>query len=335
MFLQRAGAVHLLQGKEEGNFIVRGSSQQDTMAISVRLPQLAGPYIEHYLILSQGGVLSLESSRFKFDSIPSLIAHYAQCCDELPVQLILPRALMEVNNRTQLSSLALLGQEFWRCSINSPKSPEPLSSSHIKSPTSGTSGIFSAPQTTDPRNDEICNTPSASDTNSTISSFAVSNGQAPLASPMSVDDSVFSPTSASSVTELSSSGIVGKTSTFKMPSKARAINFERRDSMGSQSSEHSQSPNPMSNSAAELSSRIRPIPPNTLSLRNAPLPPPRWSKILVSPSVSNVEQTKIDANNFTVTTTVTISMDNVPQAANKNVSETLESLPTILVIPSL
>lgn len=115
--IQRAGAVHLLQGKDEGNFIVRGSSQKDTMAISVRLPPMAGPYIEHYLILSLNGVLSLESSRFKFDSIPSLIAHYAQCCDELPVQLVLPLALMEVNNRQQLSSLALLGQEFWRCSM--------------------------------------------------------------------------------------------------------------------------------------------------------------------------------------------------------------------------
>lgn len=41
------------------------------MAISVRLD--VGPYIEHYLIISQCGVLSLENSREKFDSIPALI----------------------------------------------------------------------------------------------------------------------------------------------------------------------------------------------------------------------------------------------------------------------
>ncbi|SPP89245.1 protein sprint isoform X3 [Drosophila guanche] len=111
--IQRSGAVHLLQGKEEGTFIVRGSSQPNTMAVSVRLPQDTGPYIEHYLIQSHDNVLSLESSRFTFGSIPALIAHYAQCCDELPVQLMLPRVLREANNRKKLSSLALLGQEFW------------------------------------------------------------------------------------------------------------------------------------------------------------------------------------------------------------------------------
>lgn len=61
------------------NFIVRGSSQTNTMAVSVRLPPNTGPYIEHYLIQSNDGLLSLESSRFKFDSIPALIEHYAQC----------------------------------------------------------------------------------------------------------------------------------------------------------------------------------------------------------------------------------------------------------------
>ncbi|XP_034671395.1 protein sprint isoform X2 [Drosophila subobscura] len=111
--IQRSGAVHLLQGKEEGTFIVRGSSQPNTMAVSVRLPQDTGPYIEHYLIQSHDNVLNLESSRFTFGSIPALIAHYAQCCDELPVQLMLPRVLREANNRKKLSSLALLGQEFW------------------------------------------------------------------------------------------------------------------------------------------------------------------------------------------------------------------------------
>ncbi|XP_031341576.1 protein sprint isoform X3 [Photinus pyralis] len=114
--IQRAGAFHLLQGKEEGCFVVRQSSQPDTMALSVRLPPDKGPYIEHYLIQSSGGRLGLETSENRFDNMPALIAHYANCCDELPVQLSLPKAIREARSRQQLSSLALLGQEFWRYS---------------------------------------------------------------------------------------------------------------------------------------------------------------------------------------------------------------------------
>ena len=111
--IQRAGAFHLLQGKEEGCFVVRQSSQPDTMALSVRLPPDKGPYIEHYLIQSSGGHLGLETSENRFDNMPDLIAHYSNCCDELPVQLTLPKAIREARSRQQLSSFALLGQEFW------------------------------------------------------------------------------------------------------------------------------------------------------------------------------------------------------------------------------
>jgi len=48
--------------------------------------------------------------------------------DELPVQLTLPRAMREAKNRQQLSSLALLGQEFWRYPMANPKQPESSSS---------------------------------------------------------------------------------------------------------------------------------------------------------------------------------------------------------------
>lgn len=167
--IQRAGAFHLLQGKEEGNFVVRQSSQAATMAISVRLPASKGPYIEHYLVQADdAGRLGLESSENRFDSIPQLIAHYCQCwwvpllwnderrdlhtltslrvavwrpppfpvalnlkcpwlfvcSDELPVQLTLPRAIRDARNRQQLTSLALLGQEFWRYPMANPRTPD-------------------------------------------------------------------------------------------------------------------------------------------------------------------------------------------------------------------
>lgn len=86
------------------------------MALSVRLPPDKGPYIEHYLIQSSEGKVGLETSENRFDSIYALIAHYASCCDELPVQLTLPKNIREAKSRQQLSSYALLGQEFWRYS---------------------------------------------------------------------------------------------------------------------------------------------------------------------------------------------------------------------------
>lgn len=238
--LQRGGSVHLLQGKEIGTFIVRGSSQKDTMAISVRLPRDAGPYIEHYLIQSNDGLLNLESSRFKFESIPSLVAHYSNCCDELPVQLCLPRGLREAKNRQQLMSLALLGSEFWRCSVASPINEDETSlNSQMKSPTE-TSGISTMAESklksslfnnnnaktnlrgnNNNNNQPLVETPS--DTASSFSSFPASST---LMSPQSVDNVfITSPTtdfanlkqsSSNSINNLNSpSGIIGKTSTFK------------------------------------------------------------------------------------------------------------------------
>ncbi|XP_052895556.1 protein sprint [Anopheles moucheti] len=234
--IQRSGAIHLLQGKEEGAFIVRGSSQSKTMAVSVRLPVNAGPYIEHYLIQSNNGQLSLESSRFKFESIPALIAHYTQCCDELPVQLCLPVALREAKNRQQLSSLALLGQEFWRYPMASSPKPKPTTapattpsatSSHMNTPSEAThsSGIGISVLNHTPighgtsiiggtslGGGGMVNTfgETPTDTFSTLSSFTVSNGQT-LLSPESIDSAIM----MSPMTDQNQTGIIGKTSTFK------------------------------------------------------------------------------------------------------------------------
>ncbi|XP_073946099.1 src homology 2 domain-containing protein sprint isoform X8 [Choristoneura fumiferana] len=157
--IQRAGAFHLLQGKEEGNFVVRQSSQPDTMAISVRLPADKGPYIEHYLIQASGGRIGLETSHNRFDNIPELIAHYSQCCDELPVQLQLPRPLREAKSRHQLSSLALLGQEFWGYPMANPKN----NPQNLLSPGQMANGVV--PMAVTP-----------SDTGSSLSSFNASIG---------------------------------------------------------------------------------------------------------------------------------------------------------------
>lgn len=293
--LQRGGSVHLLQGKEIGAFIVRGSSQKNTMAISVRLPRDAGPYIEHYLIQSNEGLLNLESSRFKFDSIPALVAHYSNCCDELPVQLSLPRGLREAKNRQQLMSLALLGSEFWRCPVATPEAEETSINSHMKSPTE-TSGISTMEMTSSLKqknsifskfslrgssnnngngNQQFVETPS--DTASSLSSFAVSGGQSQMLSPQSPDNNLFitSPTvefcnlksSSTSINNLNSpSGIIGKTSTFKAQTfsssqkvlQSRDINcdFQHSEVVNKRDDVHNE----------EFVQRTRPTPPNTLNL---------------------------------------------------------------------
>ncbi|KAM7346393.1 src homology 2 domain-containing protein sprint isoform 2-T2 [Cochliomyia hominivorax] len=336
--IQRSGAVHFLQGKEEGNFIVRGSSQPNTMAVSVRLPPDSGPYIEHYLIQSNDAILCLESSRFKFDSIPSLIAHYAQCCDELPVQLVLPRALREAKNRQQLSSLALLGQEFWRYPMSSPKQNEQeanildakspnsmtetsglgttifsnsgnsnsggnITSSHsnkLFSPITNVQGLFSP------------GTPS--DTTSSMSSFTTSGGQhMQLMSPESVDSVILT----MSPVEINNqrNGVLGLGS----GNATDVINTSTNNLSTFKSNLTTTQQNNLKNSSKNIIDQEirtqRPKPPNTLNLdlRKPPAPPLRWSKPLSPNSPLPPDVNGVGANNnFTVTTTVTFSVDNPP-----------------------
>ncbi|XP_025207170.1 protein sprint isoform X3 [Melanaphis sacchari] len=281
--IQRAGAFHLLQGKDDGNFVVRQSSQTGTMAISVRLPSGKGPYIEHYLIQATAdNRLALESSDNKFDSIPMLIAHYAQCCDELPVQLMLPKAIQEAKNRQQLSSLALLGQEFWRYPMASSRISPTLDISPNDEPTKRTLNT-SIPSS------------AAHSQSSSLSSFSSGNNNQESAftdNHLSIEELSTSPVESIQQTN-------GILTTFKSSSKE-----------GTPFSSDNLSP-----PTSLVSGRTRPTPPNTLNLKTSnsqivssdvvssthiaktpPPPPPRWAKPVAG------------QQNFTVTTTVTFSL---------------------------
>ena len=113
-------------------FIVRQSSQPGTLALSVKLTAQGPPPVnasapigvgvQHYLIeaadqSSPSSGVRLESSDFIFDNLPALLAHYCQCCDELPVQLRLPGRIRTASTRQSLTAAALLG------SVSSLKSP--------------------------------------------------------------------------------------------------------------------------------------------------------------------------------------------------------------------
>lgn len=77
--------------------------------------------------------------------------------DELPVQLQLPRPLREAKSRHQLSSLALLGQEFWGYPMANPKN----NPNNLLSPCQLANGVL--PMAVTP-----------SDTGSSLSSFNAS-----------------------------------------------------------------------------------------------------------------------------------------------------------------
>lgn len=61
--------------------------------------------------------------------LTGLISNLYYFSDELPVRLTLPLTIREAKNRQQLSSLALLGQEFWRYPMANLRSDESQNSS--------------------------------------------------------------------------------------------------------------------------------------------------------------------------------------------------------------
>ncbi|CDW52164.1 protein TAG 333, f [Trichuris trichiura] len=131
----RLAATHLLRGKEDGNFIVRQSTQTNSMALTVRLPAVHEQNaIEHYLVeLTPTGV-RLEGSPNSFAALPLLLAYYMENGEELECQLRLPKLIMQCEMRRELCSYALLGQEFWTARLPPPRSvcsPPPRSQTGV------------------------------------------------------------------------------------------------------------------------------------------------------------------------------------------------------------
>lgn len=112
--ITREEAVKLLANKKTGNFILRGSRQPQTLALSVRLKDREDfPPVQHFIVLLRGRKVSLEDSDLVFDNIVSLTFHYTQVCDELPERLTLPDVLSSASSLQNLVSLSLLGKSFW------------------------------------------------------------------------------------------------------------------------------------------------------------------------------------------------------------------------------
>lgn len=245
--------------------------------------------------------------------------------DELPVQLTLPRALREAANRQQLSSLALLGQEFWSypmanprpSAINTPTtattSPIPASSiSKTESSGIGTT-VFSANQ------QKLVTSNSQHTVGNFFSPGTPSDGTSSLSSFTSTGQQILSPESIDSVVLTMSpvdnqrNGIVGKTSTFKLHNQNRkSLDLDKIPLLSNNLSNALNNNLSCENNIGNGNVRsVRPTPPSTLNLRIPPAPPPRWTKsttpssptesltptIDVSQSMNNLAGNVDNANN--------------------------------------
>ncbi|KAH9519626.1 hypothetical protein Btru_003185 [Bulinus truncatus] len=128
--MSRAGAVHLLKDRDTGNFIVRKSSQSNSLALSVQSRLNAHSSVDHYLIENVNNGFRLHGSLHSFHSIPALVAYHIENIDEIPYHLRLPKAIQLARSTRELASLDMLGQDFWVSPL-SRKSPSPEPSSGI------------------------------------------------------------------------------------------------------------------------------------------------------------------------------------------------------------
>ena len=240
---------------------------------------------------------------YLFLVINSFIYFYS---DELPVQLTLPRALREAKNRQQLSSLALLGQEFWRYPMASPKpstSTSPTTQLNSKTDSSGIgTTVFSNTNNNNRINSGNTNVTNINNNNGNCLNqphYPSSNNNAKLFSPSnpsigvisqagtpsdtassmssftSTGQQIMSPESVDSLmltmspVDNSHNGIVGKTSTFKVQNR-KSMDLETIPSFVSSMPNSQFSGNISDNNNDNLPRNItRPTPPSTLNL--APL----------------------------------------------------------------
>jgi hypothetical protein len=123
--VSRDEANNLLHNKEQGNFLIRNSSQHEEedhqkLALSVKLGLEYGSIVEHFIILRSGNRLMLEDSHLKFENITSLVFHYSSVCDELPEKLQLPEVLRSTTSCHALASFSLLKKDFWNYPMSKP-----------------------------------------------------------------------------------------------------------------------------------------------------------------------------------------------------------------------
>ncbi|CAG2232863.1 RIN2_3 [Mytilus edulis] len=117
-FLERLSKTHpiwLLSeiGRSGATFIIRNSSQPNTYALSAQFPTRSGANVDHYLIENIRDGYRVQGSSHIFSDLTKLVAFYHENLEELPHRLVLPPTIRRAKTLQELTSLSLLGQDFW------------------------------------------------------------------------------------------------------------------------------------------------------------------------------------------------------------------------------
>ncbi|KAI6657803.1 Ras and Rab interactor 2-like [Oopsacas minuta] len=73
---KREEATEMLFNNQAGQFIVRESSQDNTFALSIRVPDNLSKPVNHYLLLKSDLGFEAQGSNLYFPTLPSLLAHF-------------------------------------------------------------------------------------------------------------------------------------------------------------------------------------------------------------------------------------------------------------------
>eukprot|EP00800_Vazella_pourtalesii_P000459 TRINITY_DN10424_c0_g1_i2.p1 TRINITY_DN10424_c0_g1~~TRINITY_DN10424_c0_g1_i2.p1 ORF type:complete len:1223 (+),score=157.94 TRINITY_DN10424_c0_g1_i2:245-3670(+) len=99
---KREEACEMLQNKQTGHFIVRESSQADTFALSMRVPNNLGKTVNHYLLLKSDLGFEAQGSNLYFPTLPSLLAHFCSYqSGGMPCLLRPPKKKMDKHSHIQ------------------------------------------------------------------------------------------------------------------------------------------------------------------------------------------------------------------------------------------
>lgn len=114
--IQRPAAMHYLQGQPMGTFIVRSSSSQGKLSLSMKHPGTVthGAFINHINIIASPDGYRLDKEEEVFPTLDELILHHFQDRGVLPCPLDLPHALKAAKTGAELQSFAILEEEFWK-----------------------------------------------------------------------------------------------------------------------------------------------------------------------------------------------------------------------------
>ncbi|XP_077999139.1 uncharacterized protein LOC144452016 [Glandiceps talaboti] len=111
-------AIHMLHGQRLGSFIVHQSKEPDCMTLAVRILENTLPIVKNFTIKNTTAGVQLMGCAQVFDTVPKLIAHLCEYQENLPMALVLPKAISYAQSVQELSALGLLGPDFWTSLMN-------------------------------------------------------------------------------------------------------------------------------------------------------------------------------------------------------------------------